>query len=74
MDVIRAAYVTIEKESLLSNQFRLLVLTKYLFDVPRTARRDSTHIQVIGPYYSPLASGNALFPTDADEFSLRFPW
>ncbi|NQT20207.1 MAG: hypothetical protein HQ592_10925 [Planctomycetes bacterium] len=75
---IRAAmecYIGVSKEDPLSVDGKLLILNRYVFDVPTTVRRDSSHFaHVITGWWSQPMSCDPYDPQDSDEISSLWPW
>ncbi len=74
---IRAAFVQCREDvgGQSAYERKLYVLNQFLFDLPRTVRRDSPHFSATGgPWLGAPVSGAERDPQPSDEADMRWPW
>jgi hypothetical protein len=75
LEVIRASMIRYHEKRGTDGDFKLLFLNRYLFNIPKSVRRDSPHLSRLVTCWSGMPhTGDSRNPADSDEFFVRWPW
>lgn len=75
LNVIRRAMKEYREDKGLAIDGKLLIVNRFLFDLPATVRRDSPHFRFFGGGWPGLPiSGDPYRPDASDEMDMRWPW
>jgi hypothetical protein len=72
---IRKALIEISKRDRQGDEEKMFILNKYLFNIPKTIKRDSNHFTKFLDGWDRIPiTGDRYHPQKTDELSARWPW
>ena len=72
--VLRSAFSELQARSPTQSSKKLLIINRYVFNLPPTIKRDDPAFAIFGGWWGLPIPGELGVPKNTDEMDLRWPW